>query len=191
MSADLLNQDATELAAGLKARKVSAVEVTEACLAAAERLQPVLNCFIRIDGDQARAQAKAADAALAKGTGGPLTGVPLAHKDMYYRAGEVTTCGSKIRRDFKPTVTATALERYAAAGALNLGTLNMTEFAFYPTGHNWHFGHCRNPWTPRASPAARRAARARAAPRGSSTARSARIPAARSACRRISAASRA
>jgi aspartyl-tRNA(Asn)/glutamyl-tRNA(Gln) amidotransferase subunit A len=147
MSADLLNQDATELAAAIKARKVSALEVTEACLAAAARLQPVLNCFIRIDGEQAIAAARAIDAELAKGTvRGPLAGVPLAHKDMYYRAGEVTTCGSKIRRDFKPPVTATALERLAAAGALNLGTLNMAEFAFGPTGHNAHFGHCRNPW---------------------------------------------
>jgi aspartyl-tRNA(Asn)/glutamyl-tRNA(Gln) amidotransferase subunit A len=147
MTSELLNQDATALAAAIKARKVSSVEVTEACLAAAERLQPVLNCFIRIDRDQALAQARAIDAEIAKGTvRGPLAGVPLAHKDMYYRAGEVTTCGSKIRRDFKPPVTATALERYAAAGAINLGTLNMAEFAFGPTGHNAHFGACRNPW---------------------------------------------
>jgi aspartyl-tRNA(Asn)/glutamyl-tRNA(Gln) amidotransferase subunit A len=147
MTADLLNQDATDLAAAIKARKVSAVEVTEACLGAAQRLQPVLNCFIRIDGEQAIAQARAVDAEIAKGTvRGPLAGVPLAHKDMYYRAGEVTTCGSKIRRDFKPPVTATALERFSTAGALNLGTLNMAEFAFGPTGHNAHFGACRNPW---------------------------------------------
>ena len=147
MSGDLLNQDATDLAAAIKARKVSSREVTEACLAAAERLQPQLNCFIRIDREQALAQARAADEAIAKGAArGPLAGVPLAHKDMYYREGEVTTCGSKLRRDFKPPVTATALERYAAAGALNLGTLNMAEFAFGPTGHNAHFGAARNPW---------------------------------------------
>jgi aspartyl-tRNA(Asn)/glutamyl-tRNA(Gln) amidotransferase subunit A len=147
MTDALLNQDATALAAAIKARKVSSLEVTEACLAAAARLQPALNCFIRIDHDQAIAQARAIDGELAKGTvRGPLAGVPLAHKDMYYRAGEVTTCGSKIRRDFKPPVTATALERYASAGALNLGTLNMAEFAFGPTGHNAHFGHCHNPW---------------------------------------------
>ena len=144
---DLLNQDAVDLAAAIKARKVSSREVTEACLAAAERLQPKLNCFIRIDREQALAQARAADEAIAKGAArGPLAGVPLAHKDMYYREGEETTCGSKIRRGFKPPVTATALERLAAAGALNIGTLNMAEFAFGPTGHNAHFGHCRNPW---------------------------------------------
>ncbi len=149
MTSDLLNQDATDLAAQLRDRKVSSREVTEACLAAAERLQPVLNCFIRIDRDLALAQARVLDAELDQGTvRGPLAGVPLAHKDMYYRAGEVTTCGSKIRRDFKPPVTATALARLEAAGALNLGTLNMAEFAFGPTGHNAHFGHCRNPWDP-------------------------------------------
>jgi len=147
MTDALLNQDATALAAAIQTRKVSSLEVTEACLAAAARLQPALNCFIRIDHDQAIAQARAIDGELAKGiVRGRLAGVPLAHKDMYYRAGEVTTCGSKIRRDFKPPVTATALERYAAVGALNLGTLNMAEFAFGPTGHNAHFGHCRNPW---------------------------------------------
>jgi len=149
MSGAPFDRDLTQLAAELRERKLSAVEVTEACLAAAARLQPALNCFIRIDGEQAVAQARALDAELAKGrVRGPLAGVPLAHKDMYYRAGEVTTCGSKIRRDFKPPVTATALERYAAAGALNLGTLNMAEFAFGPTGHNAHFGACRNPWDP-------------------------------------------
>jgi aspartyl-tRNA(Asn)/glutamyl-tRNA(Gln) amidotransferase subunit A len=149
MSAPPFDRDLTQLAADLRERKLSAVEVTEACLAAAARLQPALNCFIRIDAEQAVAQARAIDAELAKGrVRGPLAGVPLAHKDMYYRAGEVTTCGSKIRRDFKPPVTATALERYAAAGALNLGTLNMAEFAFGPTGHNAHFGACRNPWDP-------------------------------------------
>jgi aspartyl-tRNA(Asn)/glutamyl-tRNA(Gln) amidotransferase subunit A len=147
MTSDLLNQDATHLAAAIRERKVSSLEVAQECLKAADRLEPVLNCFIRIDRDQALAQARAVDAELAKGSvRGPLAGVPLAHKDMYYRAGEVTTCGSKIRRDFKPPVTATALERLAAAGALNLGTLNMAEFAFGPTGHNAHFGAARNPW---------------------------------------------
>src|SRR5262249_42031147 len=110
MTSDLLNQDATDLAAAIRARKVSSPEVTEAGLTAAARLQPALNCFIRIDRDQALAAAGAIDAALANGAiRGPLAGVPLAHKDMYYRAGEVTTCGSKIKGDFKPPVTATAL----------------------------------------------------------------------------------
>ena len=92
-------------------------------------------------------QARRADDAMAAGRApGPLHGVPLAHKDMYYRAGVVTTCGSKVRRDFRPDCTSTALDRLHAAGALNLGGLNMAEFAFGPTGHNVHYGACRNPW---------------------------------------------
>src|SRR5438309_152958 len=82
----------------------------------------------------------AADEALAKGNArGALHGVPLAHKDMYYRAGTVATCGSKIRRDWLADRTATALARLDRAGALQLGTLNMAEFALGPTGHNEHF----------------------------------------------------
>ena len=79
---------------------------------------------------------------------GPLHGVPLAHKDMFYRAGEVCTCGSKIRADFVPDHTATVLTRLDAAGGIELGRLNMAEFAMGPTGHNEHFGRCRNPWNP-------------------------------------------
>lgn len=130
-------------------KKISARELTEACIARAERLQPVLNCFISLDPEGALAEADAADAALARGdAAGPLHGVPLAHKDMYYRAGKVSTCGSKIRKDFVPDHTATAVARLASAGALHMGGLNMSEFAVGPFGHNEHWGHCRNPWNP-------------------------------------------
>ena len=74
--------------------------------------------------------------------------MPLAHKDMFYRAGEVCTCGSKIRREFVPDHTATVLTRLDAAGAIEIGHLNMAEFAMGPTGHNEHYGRCRNPWNP-------------------------------------------
>ena len=70
----------------------------------------------------------------------------MAHKDMYYRVGEISTCGSKIRKNFKPDHTATVIERLDEAGAIHLGSLNMAEFAFGPTGHNVHWGDCRNPW---------------------------------------------
>src|SRR5581483_4563843 len=79
---------------------------------------------------------------------GPLHGIQLAHKDMFYRAGKVSTCGSRICIDRVATVTATVQERLAGAGALYLGGLNMSEFAAGPTGHNECFGHCRNPWNP-------------------------------------------
>lgn len=138
-----------EAADAVASKKISARELAEACIAKAEARQPVLNCFISLDAEGALAEADAADAALARDdAAGPLQGVPLAHKDMYYRAGKVSTCGSKIRKDFVPDHTATVLERLAAAGALHMGGLNMSEFAVGPFGHNEHWGHCHNPWNP-------------------------------------------
>ena len=138
-----------EVAEAIATRRLSSEEVTRACLERAERLQPTLNAFIALEGDAALAAARAADAALAAGGPcGPLHGVPLAHKDMVYRAGRVCSCGSAIRRDWRPEHTATVLERLDAAGALELGRLNMAEFALGPTGHNAHYGHCHNPWHP-------------------------------------------
>jgi aspartyl-tRNA(Asn)/glutamyl-tRNA(Gln) amidotransferase subunit A len=75
-----------------------------------------------------------------------LHGVPLAHKDMYYDAGKVVTCGSLIRRDFVAKTTATALQRLKDAGTVRLGSLQLSEFAYNPTGHNAHYGAVHNPW---------------------------------------------
>ncbi|MDP7641443.1 MAG: amidase family protein, partial [Alphaproteobacteria bacterium] len=98
MSADILNASLVDTAEAIRTKKLSSVEVVRAAIARAEALQPVLNCFIQLLGDEALAEAKRADAELARGQlRGPLHGVPLAHKDMYYRAGKRTTCGSKIR----------------------------------------------------------------------------------------------
>jgi aspartyl-tRNA(Asn)/glutamyl-tRNA(Gln) amidotransferase subunit A len=100
-----------------------------------------------VEAEPALAAADAADAALAKGElSGALHGVPLAHKDMYYDAGKVVTCGSKIRRDFVATTTATALQRLKDAGTIRLGSLQMVEFAYGPTGHNSHYGPVHNPF---------------------------------------------
>ena len=137
----------SELARAVAKRKIGAVEATKAAIQRIETLQPKLNCFIGFAPEPALKAAKRIDAALAKRKKlGPLAGVPLAHKDMYYRKGRVATCGSGQRKTWIADSTATALERLDAAGALDLGTLNMAEFAFGPTGHNYHFGHCRNPW---------------------------------------------
>jgi aspartyl-tRNA(Asn)/glutamyl-tRNA(Gln) amidotransferase subunit A len=97
----------------------------------------------------ALAAAAAADAALARGGAvGPLLGVPLAHKDMFFRKGRVSSFGSAILRDVAADRTACVLELLDAAGALDIARLNMAEFAFGPTGHNIHHGDCRNPWDP-------------------------------------------
>jgi aspartyl-tRNA(Asn)/glutamyl-tRNA(Gln) amidotransferase subunit A len=134
-------------AEAIRNRAISAVELTRACLQRIDAWQPVTNAFIAIEADRAMATAERADAALAAGQPlGPLHGVPLAHKDMYYRAGRVTSCGSKVRATFVPTVTATVLQRLDDAGAIDLGRLNMSEFALGPTGINAHFGRARNPW---------------------------------------------
>jgi len=108
----------------------------EACRARIERWQPRINAFI------------SQESIVEKPGNGPLSGIPLAHKDMFYRAGKVSNCGSTIRRGWVASETSTALERLDAAGALQIGTLNMSEFAYGPTGHNDHWGDCRNPWNP-------------------------------------------
>ena len=147
MSDDIHLLSLVEVADAIAARRLSAVEVVSAAVDRAERLQPVLNCFISLQAEAALESAAAADAALARGeTPGPLHGVPLAHKDMFYRSGHVTTCGSRIRKDFVPDHDSTALARLDRAGAIYLGGLNMAEFATGPTGHNQHWGDCRNPW---------------------------------------------
>ena len=147
MSDDIHLMSLVELADAIAARQLFAVEVMTATVARAERLQPLLNCFISLQAEAALESAAAADAALARGEApGPLHGVPLAHKDMFYRAGHVTTCGSRIRKDFVPDHDSTALARLHQAGAIYLGGLNMAEFATGPTGHNEHWGDCRNPW---------------------------------------------
>lgn len=174
-----------ELASAILGKKLSCVKAMEAVLEQAHAVQPKLNCFIRIDAEDALAAARLADRDLARGyVRGPLHGVPMAHKDMYYRKGLVSTCGSKIARDTPAGTTATALERLDAAGAIQFGVLNMAEFAFNPTGHNWHYGHCRNPWDPQrvtggssSGSGSATAARATFAALGSDTGGSIRLPA--------------
>jgi aspartyl-tRNA(Asn)/glutamyl-tRNA(Gln) amidotransferase subunit A len=145
--AELAQWSIARLAAAIRARQVAAAEATEACLMQLERLQPVIKCCIRIDAESARAAAARADARLARGEPcGLLHGVPLAHKDLFERAGRPTTCGSRIRADHVPQATATVLQHLDAAGAIDLGTLNMAEFAAGGTGHNAHWGDCVNPW---------------------------------------------
>ena len=144
---EILALSLREVAAAIRAKKLSSLEVTRACLERIRQIQPRTNCFIAVEAEEALKAARAADRMRGKSARlGPLHGVPLAHKDMYYRKGRITTGGSKILRDYRPDVTATVVERMQRAGAVWLGNLNMAEFAANPTGHNDHFGHCRNPW---------------------------------------------
>lgn len=185
LPSDLATLSLTEIAAAIAAKQVSSREATQACLDRIGQWEPHLNAFIAREDEAALAAADAADAALAKGAPlGPLHGVPLAHKDMFYDAGKVCTCGSKIRRDFVPDTTSTALARLKAAGTVRLGTLHMVEFAYGPTGHNVHFGDCHNPWNIAHAPGgsssgsgAAVAARLTYAALGSDTGGSVRMPA--------------
>jgi len=128
-------------------KRLSSQEVTRSCLHRIVQWQPRLNAFMSIEAEAALKAADEADTALAKGNyRGALHGVPLAHKDMYYEAGKVVTCGSKIRRDFVAKTTATAVQRLKDAGSIRLGSLQMVEFAYGPTGHNFHYGAVHNPW---------------------------------------------
>ncbi len=147
MSAEPALLSLTEVAQAIAQKRFSSREVTKSCLDRIAQWQPRLNAFLAIETDEALAAADAADAALAKGNArGALHGVPLAHKDMYYDAGKIVTCGSKIRRDFVATTTSTALQRLKDAGTIRLGSLQMVEFAYGPTGHNTHYGAVHNPW---------------------------------------------
>jgi aspartyl-tRNA(Asn)/glutamyl-tRNA(Gln) amidotransferase subunit A len=138
----------TAVAKAIANKQLSSHEVTRACLHRIAQWQPHLNAFMEIESEAALKAAEEADAALAKGeVRGALYGVPLAHKDMYYDAGKVVTCGSLIRRDFVAQTTSTALQRLNDAGSIRLGSLQMAEFAYGPTGHNAHYGAVRNPWS--------------------------------------------
>jgi len=136
-------------AAALRGGEISSERLTSLALERIDELQPVLNAFISVDGDGALAAAREADERLASSARiGPLHGVPLAHKDMFHRAGRATTRGAKIGRDEIQPRTAEVLTRLDAAGAVELGCLNLSEFALGPTGQNAHYGRARNPWDP-------------------------------------------
>jgi aspartyl-tRNA(Asn)/glutamyl-tRNA(Gln) amidotransferase subunit A len=147
MSGEPALMSLTAVAKAIADKRLSSREVTQSCLDRIAKWNPKLNAFMAIEADDALKAAEAADGALAKGgPKGPLHGVPLAHKDMYYDKGKVVTCGSKIRKDFVATTTSTALQRLKDAGTVRLGSLQMVEFAYGPTGHNPHYGAVRNPW---------------------------------------------
>jgi len=149
MSRELALLDLSEVAAGIASGDISSVAATEACLERIHEWQPVLNCFIRLDEDSALRTAAERDRELARGCRrGCLHGVPLAHKDLFYREGQISTAGSLILHEQTARFTATVLRRLDDAGAVDLGTLNMSEFAAGPTGHNVHFGNCHNAFHP-------------------------------------------
>lgn len=144
---DMLTLTITELAPKIRARHISPVELTEAALAQAERLQPRLGTFITLLHDTARQQAKEQEAAIMRGEyRGPLQGIPIGIKDNIATAGLRTTVGSKVLASHIPTDDAEVVRRCKAAGAIILGKENLEEFAAGVTSNNRHYGTVHNPW---------------------------------------------
>ena len=138
--------------ADLRARRVSSRELVEASLAAIARHDSALNAFITVTPEPALAAADRADALLARGEGGPLTGIPFAHKDIFCTAGVLTTCASRMLANFISPYDATVVERLAAAGLVTVGKTNMDEFAMGSSNETSHFGPVANPWDLARSP---------------------------------------
>jgi aspartyl-tRNA(Asn)/glutamyl-tRNA(Gln) amidotransferase subunit A len=143
---ELHEKSVAELAAALRARQVSSVELTQALLARVTRYQPELNAFISITAEAALAEAAQADVRLRSPEAGPLTGVPIAHKDIFCTRGQKTTCGSRMLANFVSPYDATVVERLRAAGVVMLGKTNMDEFAMGSSNETSFFGPVRNPW---------------------------------------------
>ncbi|HHZ70229.1 MAG TPA: Asp-tRNA(Asn)/Glu-tRNA(Gln) amidotransferase subunit GatA, partial [Methylococcaceae bacterium] len=139
------NQTIAELAKGLQAGEFSSQELTKAHLARIKQHRE-LNCFITVTEVEAMAQAKMADQLISDGTAGPLTGIPLAHKDIFCTQGIKTSCGSKMLDNFQAPYNATVIERFNQAGAVTLGKLNMDEFAMGSSNETSFFGPVKNPW---------------------------------------------
>lgn len=137
-----------ELSRLLQKRALSSVELTQDCLSRAERLNGELNCFISLFPERALEQARQADQRLAQGDGGPLTGIPIAHKDIFCARGFKTSCGSKMLDNFIAPYDATVVSKLDAAGCVMLGKTNMDEFAMGSSNETSFYGPVKNPWDP-------------------------------------------
>ena len=105
-----------------------------------------LNCFITVDSDRALAAAKSADKAIADKRTGPLTGIPIAHKDLFCTEGLLTSCASRMLHNFVAPYDATVVDRLRKAGAITLGKTNMDEFAMGSSNETSFYGPVKNPW---------------------------------------------
>jgi aspartyl-tRNA(Asn)/glutamyl-tRNA(Gln) amidotransferase subunit A len=146
MPDSLHNLTLTEAAHALRRRETSSVDLTRATLDRIDKVDERLNAFLTVTEDLALEQARAADERLARGEGGPLTGIPAAIKDVICTRGVETTCGSRILKGFVPPYDANVIERLSEAGFVMLGKTNMDEFAMGSSGENSAFGPTANPW---------------------------------------------
>lgn len=142
----MIDSSLKDIAAALRAKTVSAVELATESLARIEAGNARINAFVTVDEGGALAAARAADARIAAGDAGPLTGIPLAHKDVFCTEGVLTTCGSKMLANFVSPYDAHVVSLLKNAGAVMVGKTNMDEFAMGSSNESSHFGPTRNPW---------------------------------------------
>ena len=144
---DLCYLSVAELSRLIKKREVSPVEVVKAHLARVEALEPALNSFITLLPEQAMEEARLAEREILSGQyRGPLHGIPIGLKDLFYVKGVPNTSGSKIFDHFIPDYDSTLTSKLREAGAILLGKLNLHQFAYGPTGENPDYGNMHNPW---------------------------------------------
>ena len=136
----------TRLSELLRNREISSLELTECFLKRTDQLNPALNCYITVTADQALEQARQADVLLKQGNAGPLTGIPIAHKDIFCTDGIRTSCGSRMLDNFIAPYDATVISRLKQAGMVTLGKTNMDEFAMGSSTETSYYGPTRNPW---------------------------------------------
>ncbi len=135
-----------ELSAGLRAGEFSSEELARHYLKRIECLDPGLNSFVSVMAEQALDRARTADQRIRSGDAGPLTGIPIAHKDIFCTEGVRTSCGSRMLDSFIAPYNATLVERLAAAGVVVLGKTNMDEFAMGSSNETSWYGPVKNPW---------------------------------------------
>ncbi|QUX96103.1 Asp-tRNA(Asn)/Glu-tRNA(Gln) amidotransferase GatCAB subunit A [Marinomonas sp. CT5] len=142
----MFEQSIATLAQKLRNKEISSVELTRLFLDRIKTIDPQLNSYITISDTLALEQAQAADALLSSGKGTSLTGIPVAHKDLFCTQGTLTTCGSKMLHNFIPPYESTVTDRIQQAGAVMLGKTNMDEFAMGSSNENSFYGAVKNPW---------------------------------------------
>ena len=142
----MFNKSLKELASSLASKDFSSVELTQAYLDRAKELNTSINAFVTIDEEQSLAQARSADQKIAQGNIQTLTGIPIAHKDIWCAKGWMTTCGSKMLQNFRAPYNAHIIDRFNTAGSIIQGKTNMDEFAMGSSNETSFFGHVKNPW---------------------------------------------
>ena len=135
----MFEKTVSELSAALGRKEISSLELTQEFLARINQYRE-LNAFITVQAERSLAQAKAADARIARGEAGALTGIPIAQKDIFCADGWLTTCGSKILSNFIAPYDATAIDKFNQAGAICLGKTNMDEFAMGSSNETSYYG---------------------------------------------------